>query len=224
MRLPHRTTIAVLVLSGTVGGTLQAQGGVHRTQEPRKHASHAGTMSAEHQHQGGETDSAHCPVHAAHMAAADTAAGGAEHADTAFAALQKRGKGAMGVDQYTSTHRFDVLPDGGRIELQRDSDEAEGVAQIRRHMGEIAGAFAAGDFDIPMLVHMQEVPGTCVMKERTRMIQYTVRDLPRGAEVTNEVRTNRLTRICHPERSEGSSAGMVRATPRGSFGRSAPSG
>lgn len=103
--------------------------------------------------------------------------------DTAFAALQTRGKEAMGVDQYTSTHRFDVLPDGGRIELQRDSDDAGGVAQIRKHMREIAAAFAAGDFDIPMLVHMQEVPGTRVMKARAQMIRYTVRDLPRGAEV-----------------------------------------
>jgi hypothetical protein len=89
----------------------------------------------------------------------------------------------MGVDQYTSTHRFDVLPDGGRIELQRDSDDADGVAQIRKHMREIAGAFAAGDFDVPMLVHMQEVPGTRVMKELSKVILYTVRDLPRGAEV-----------------------------------------
>jgi hypothetical protein len=115
-------------------------------------------------------------AHAAHSAAADTA-------DTSFAALQARGKGAMGVDQYTSTHRFDVLPDGGRIELQRDGADADGVARIRKHMREIAGAFAAGNFDIPMLVHMQEVPGTRVMKERARMIQYTARDLPRGAEV-----------------------------------------
>jgi hypothetical protein len=105
------------------------------------------------------------------------------HADTAFAALQARGKGAMGVDQYTSTHRFDVLPDGGRIELQRDGDDSAGVAQIRKHMREIAGAFTAGDFDTPMLVHMQEVPGTRVMRERARMIEYTVHDLPRGAEL-----------------------------------------
>lgn len=105
------------------------------------------------------------------------------HADTGYAALQARGKRAMGVDQYTSTHRFDVLPDGGRIELQRNGDDSSGVAQIRKHMREIAGAFAAGDFDIPMLVHMREVPGTHVMKERAKLIRYTVRDLPRGAEV-----------------------------------------
>jgi hypothetical protein len=108
---------------------------------------------------------------------------GAEHADTAFAALQARGKDAMGVDQYTSTHRFDALPDGGRIELQRDGDDTEGVAQVRKHMREIAAAFATGDFDIPMFVHMQAVPGTRVMRERAQMIRYTVQDLPRGAAV-----------------------------------------
>ncbi|MGH7129185.1 MAG: hypothetical protein ACREIV_11505, partial [Planctomycetaceae bacterium] len=42
-------------------------------------------------------------------------------ADSTFADLQSRGHAAMGVDQYTSTHFFQPLPDGGRIELQRDA-------------------------------------------------------------------------------------------------------
>src|SRR5690242_6831546 len=37
--------------------------------------------------------------------------------DTAYASMQQRGKEAMGVDQYTSTHKFDSFADGGRIEL-----------------------------------------------------------------------------------------------------------
>src|SRR4051812_42292262 len=53
--------------------------------------------------------------------------------DTAFAAMQQRGKQAMGVDQYTSVHLFDALPDGGRIELQRETNDSAGVAQIRAH-------------------------------------------------------------------------------------------
>src|SRR5437764_1314352 len=52
-------------------------------------------------------------------------------ADTAFASMQERGKMAMGVDQFTSTHKFDSFPDGGRIELQRDNDDSAGVAAIR---------------------------------------------------------------------------------------------
>ena len=90
--------------------------------------------------------------------------------DTGFAALQQRGKQAMGVDQYTSTHHFDPQPDGGRIELQRDVADAAGVAQIRQHLQEIARAFAKGDFSIPGFVHMQEVPGTKLMAAKQTAI------------------------------------------------------
>jgi hypothetical protein len=110
-----------------------------------------------------------------------TAAMAAE--DTAFAEVQARGQEAMGVDQYTSTHVFDALPDGGRIELQRDGDDAAGVAQIRRHLQEIARAFGAGEFSAPAFVHMQDVPGTSVMAEKRDAITYTYRELPRGGEL-----------------------------------------
>lgn len=103
--------------------------------------------------------------------------------DSAFAALQARGQEAMGVDQYTSTHRFDALPDGGRIELQRDADDAEGVATIRAHLRAIADAFARGDFATPGFVHDGPVPGTEVMAARRAAIRYVYRDLPRGGEV-----------------------------------------
>ena len=109
----------------------------------------------------------------------------ASTADSAFAALQTRGADAraMGVDQYTSVHLFDALSDGGRIELQRAVEDSAGVAQIRRHLRAIAGAFAAGDFDTPAFVHARTVPGTAVMAAKRSNITYTVRDLPRGAEL-----------------------------------------
>ena len=103
--------------------------------------------------------------------------------DTSFAALQARGHEAMGVDQYTSQHRFAPLPDGGRIELQRDTGDTAGVATIRAHMRDIAGRFSQGDFSIPGFVHAQEVPGTRVMAEKKAAITYDARDLPGGAEV-----------------------------------------
>jgi len=108
---------------------------------------------------------------------------GAAPADSGFAALQRRGKVAMGVNQYTSTHCFDALADGGRIELRRDGDDPAGVATIRRHLRSIADAFAAGDFSTPAFVHMREVPGAAVMAARRGAITYTYRDLPRGGEV-----------------------------------------
>ena len=103
--------------------------------------------------------------------------------DTAFAALQRRGAVAMGVDQYTSTHLFDSLPDGGRIELQRDAADRAGVETIRRHLRGIADAFAAGDFSTPATVHAREVPGTRVMAERRVALRYVYRDLPGGGEL-----------------------------------------
>jgi hypothetical protein len=104
-------------------------------------------------------------------------------ADTGFASMQARGERAMGVDQYTSTHQFDALPDGGRIALERDADDAAGIAQIRRHLQAIAQAFDAGEFRTPALVHAQPVPGTSVMAAKRDVMTYTYRELPRGGEV-----------------------------------------
>ena len=103
--------------------------------------------------------------------------------DSAFAAMQERGRMVMGVDQYTSTHHFDALPDGGRIELQRDVPDSVGVARIRAHLREIAVAFKAGDFSQPTIVHMVDVPGAKVMAAKRAVISYETHDLPLGAEL-----------------------------------------
>jgi hypothetical protein len=103
--------------------------------------------------------------------------------DRSFAELQARGHVAMGVDQYTSSHVFESLPDGGRIALERDEADPAGVGRIREHMRHIAGAFARGDFQIPGFVHAREVPGTAVMSARRNFIRYSIDTLPRGAEL-----------------------------------------
>jgi hypothetical protein len=103
--------------------------------------------------------------------------------DTAFASMQERGKMAMGVDQTTSTHAFDALPDGGRIELLRAVNDSLGIEQIRAHLRLIQHAFQAGDFSTPQFVHMQSMPGTAVMTEKHDLITYTYHNLPRGGEV-----------------------------------------
>ncbi len=125
--------------------------------------------------------------------------GGMMHADsdTAFASMQMRGRAAMGVDQYTSTHRFDALPDGGRIELQRDVDDAAGVAQIREHLQGIAQAFRSGDFSTPAFVHMQQVPGAAVMAAKRALITYTYHDLPRGGELRMATRDSAALEAIH---------------------------
>ena len=90
----------------------------------------------------------------------------------------------MGVDQYTSAHVFEDLPDGGRIVLQRaDSTDTADIAAIRNHLHTIAAAFARGDFALPGQVHDQVVPGTAVMSTAATRIEYHASDLPRGGQV-----------------------------------------
>jgi hypothetical protein len=103
--------------------------------------------------------------------------------DSAFAALQKRGKVAMGVDQYESAHQFDVLPDGGRISLEMKDADSVAVAQIRAHLKLIEHAFQAGDFSTPEFVHARGMPGTEVMSRKKDLIKYTYADLQRGGEI-----------------------------------------
>ena len=101
----------------------------------------------------------------------------------AFALVQERGQVAMGVDQYTSSHRFETLPDGGRITLQRDPNDAVGVKQIRKHMQEIAASFRSGNFAVPGFVHDREVPGTEVMSARRFLISYTAESTAGGGQL-----------------------------------------
>ena len=103
--------------------------------------------------------------------------------DSSFAAMQRRGKMVMGVDQYTSVHKFDDLADGGRIELQAGHDDSAGVHTIRKHLHDTAHAFEKGDFSGPSFVHMKNVPGTRVMVEKRAAIHYSVSELPRGGEL-----------------------------------------
>ena len=104
--------------------------------------------------------------------------------DSAFAALQQRGETAMRVDQYTSQHVFEPLPDGGRIVLQRKEKDPGGEQTIRAHMRTIAAAFSRGDFALPGFVHaMTDVPGTATMKRLHDEVTYTPRDIAGGGEV-----------------------------------------
>lgn len=103
----------------------------------------------------------------------------------------------MGVDQYSSTHVFEPLPDGGRIVLQRDGVDPVGTAVIREHMASIARAFSNGDFRLPGFVHDREVPGTAVMAARRGAIRYTSVKLPRGAGIRITTADSQAVRAIH---------------------------
>lgn len=118
----------------------------------------------------------------------------------------------MGVDQYTSQHVFEDLPDGGRIMLDRDdARDSVGIRTIRAHMREIEAAFRSGNFAAPGLVHAQAVPGTRLMGERRTEISYATTDRPRGAELRLQSRDSAAVAAIHEflkfQRSDHRAAG-----------------
>jgi hypothetical protein len=117
--------------------------------------------------------------------------------DSSYAAMQKRGKEAMGVDQYTSAHRFDDAPDGGRIVLRRDAGDSTGVGIIRQHLATIAREFSAGNFEVPGFVHATAVPGTAIMRRRHADIAYEFQPLPGGGQVVIRTRAAEAVRAVH---------------------------
>jgi hypothetical protein len=117
--------------------------------------------------------------------------------DSAFALVQARGQAAMGVDQYTSTHRFESLPQGGRITLMRDPDDSAGVAQIRAHMNQILAAFRQGDFAVPGFVHDRPVPGSSTMAAHRSRIRYSTHNVPGGGSLVIETSDTAALRGVH---------------------------
>lgn len=127
-------------------------------------------------------------------------------ADTAFHSMQARGKQTMGVDQTTSHHGFQSLPDGGRIVLVRQADDSAGVARIRAHLRDMQRAFSAGDFAMPMFIHMKTVPGVSEMAGRHSLISYKETDLPDGGALrivtTDSIALDAVHRFLAFQRSE----------------------
>jgi hypothetical protein len=137
--------------------------------------------------------------------------------DTTFAAMQSRGMEAMGVDQYTSAHQFDDLPEGGRIELQRDSTDTAGVRTIREHLQHISVAFKQGDFALPGFVHDEAVPGTAAMTANRALIDYRFQPLPGGGEVlitsTDSASVSAIHDFLAFQRQDHHAGGMVHHQP-----------
>jgi hypothetical protein len=71
--------------------------------------------------------------------------------------LEERGNHGMGFDQQKITHHFLLTKDGGAIQITANAaDDKASIDQIRMHLEHIAGAFASGDFDIPMFVRRHQ--------------------------------------------------------------------
>jgi hypothetical protein len=124
-----------------------------------------------------------CPMHDQHsQQPAATCCHGkeADHAGD----VDTRGDEAMGFMHTKTTHHFLLKEDGGVIQVTADdAQDGESIRAIRAHLGHIATAFAAGDFDIPMFVHDQTPPGVGEMKRLRSEIHYSFEELERGGRV-----------------------------------------
>ena len=104
--------------------------------------------------------------------------------DAHLAGVNTRGESAMGFSQTETAHHFLLTRDGGSIEVEaKDPADALNRDRIRQHLAHIARMFAAGDFDIPLLVHARTVPGTQIMSRLKSEIVYAFEETERGARV-----------------------------------------
>jgi len=125
-----------------------------------------------------------CPLHEQHMAANKSSAPSHSHPSASGSTLESRGKAAMGFEPSKTTHHFLLKPEGGLIQVQAsDPQDTISLEQIRKHFQHIAAAFAAGNFQIPMMVHDTVPPGATAMKRLRGKIQYTYGETPTGARV-----------------------------------------
>ncbi len=100
------------------------------------------------------------------------------------AKLNQRGDHEMGFSHEKTTHHFELNQEGGVIEVRtNDLSDTASRDQIRGHFHHIVQMFTAGNFNVPMLVHAQSVPGTAVMSQQKDRLHWDLQETPRGAKI-----------------------------------------
>jgi hypothetical protein len=98
--------------------------------------------------------------------------------------VNQRGDEVMGFDHMKTTHHFRLLPDGGAIEVGvNDASDSASRDQIRQHLSHIAGMFADGNFNAPMLIHGREPDGVSTMQRLKADIKYEYEQTAEGGRV-----------------------------------------
>ena len=101
------------------------------------------------------------------------------------ATLNQHGDHVMGFSHEKTTHHFVLTADGGLIEVRaNDIKDTASLTQIRSHFQHVARMFAAGDFNAPMLIHSQDVPGAATMTRLKTDLHWELQEIPRGARIT----------------------------------------
>ncbi len=107
-----------------------------------------------------------------------------EQSDEQHKGVVERGDHEMGFSHDKTAHHFRLYADGGAIEADaRDAQDTASRDAIRSHIAHIAKLFAAGDFEIPMLIHAQNPPGAETMKRLREAIQYKLENTECGGRI-----------------------------------------
>jgi hypothetical protein len=121
--------------------------------------------------QEAEHDHANCPMHAQHM-------------KDPMKGINHRGDATMGFDHERTTHHFLITDQGGVIQVEaNDPKDTESRDQIRHHLADIAGKFAAGDFSDPAKIHDRVLPGVPEMIRLKDAITWRYEEKERGGQV-----------------------------------------
>jgi len=114
------------------------------------------------------------------------------------ASVNQHGDHVMGFSHEKTTHHFRLYSDGGSIEVNaNDAKDTESRDQIRTHLAHIAGMFAAGDFEAPMLIHGQTPPGVPTLQRLKAEVTYRFEKLDRGGRVSITTRNAEALEAIH---------------------------
>jgi hypothetical protein len=98
--------------------------------------------------------------------------------------VDARGAAMMGFDQAKTAHHFRLHADGGAIDVTvKDPADRADLDAIRRHLPHVAQLFQQGRFDLPVLVHATDVPGTAELTRLAAAVRYTYVETPSGGRV-----------------------------------------
>jgi hypothetical protein len=113
-------------------------------------------------------------------------------------AMMKRGDQAMGFSHEKTTHHFRLFKDGGAIEVAaNDLKDTASRDEIRQHLSHITQMFAAGNFDVPMLIHATTPPGVPTMKELRDQIHYVFQETDSGARIRISTKNPQASEAVH---------------------------
>jgi len=113
--------------------------------------------------------------------------------------VASRGALVMPFDLAQTTHIFSKTPQGGIQQvIVKDKANQPQIRLIRKHLSQIAQAFAQGDFSSPAKIHGETMPGLdSLRKANSEQLQIHFQDLPNGGQITYISKDPQLINALH---------------------------